>query len=135
MPNSGRASTNARRLAKWQNERVSTRSRDCLLQSKGDRLAMAGYSGTPLAMKLGIKAGTTVLTVDAPGAYFKLLAPLPESVRFVTRLSKSVDLLHLFVTRRSKFEASLASFRGRMRPDAAVWASWPKKSSKVETDI
>ena len=81
----------------------------------------AGYSGTPLARKLGIKEGAAVLVLHAPGNYKTLLAPLPDGVRFVTRASETTDLIHGFFT--------------RIKPDAAVWISWPKKASKVPTDI
>lgn len=94
-----------------------------------------GYSGTPLAKKLGIGDGSTVLTIGAPSEYFELLAPLPESVRFVAGLSGSVDVVHLFTTKRSELARQLANLRAGMRADAAVWVSWPKKAAKVPTDV
>ena len=97
--------------------------------------APAGYSGTPLARKLGIKEGATVLVLHAPGNYQALVAPLPDRVRFVTRASETTDLIHGFFTRRADLRKSLADLRTRIRPDAAVWISWPKKASKVPTDI
>jgi hypothetical protein len=95
----------------------------------------AGYSGTPLARKLGIKEGAAVLVLHAPGNYKTLLAPLPDGVRFVTRASETTDLIHGFFTRRADLRKSLADLRTRIKPDAAVWISWPKKASKVPTDI
>lgn len=94
-----------------------------------------GYSGTPLAKKLGIRAGSTVLPVGAPEGYARLLAPLPESVRFVTRTSAVVDLVHLFTTHASELRRRLPAYRAKLAPAAAVWVSWPKKSSKVPTDV
>jgi hypothetical protein len=97
--------------------------------------AVAGYSGTPLAKKLGIKAGAIVCLSHAPRHYGGLVAPLPDGVRLVGRISESTDLIHIFVTRRKDLERGLTSTLKSMRPDAAVWVSWPKKSSGVATDV
>lgn len=96
---------------------------------------MAGYSGTPLAKKLGIGAGATVLPVDAPKDYRAILEPLPESVRFARKLAGDVDVIHLFTPKRATLAAALADYRKKMRGDAVIWVSWPKKASKVPTDI
>ena len=98
-------------------------------------LQPAGYSGTPLAKKLGFKEGTRALARDAPDDYAALLAPLPQGVRFDARLSKATDLVHLFCVRRAALAAALADLRRAIRADAMVWVSWPKKASKVPTDI
>jgi hypothetical protein len=95
----------------------------------------AGYSGTPLAKKLGMKPGGCVLAVGAPDDYLDLLAPMPDGLRFAKSLSSGVDVVHLFVTKRSEFARKLADYRRKIAPDAAVWVSWPKKSSKVPSDI
>jgi hypothetical protein len=95
----------------------------------------AGYSGTPLAKKLGIVAGSVVCTSGAPANYRELLAPLPEGVTFATRLSARTDVVHLFVTDRVIMAKALATYRTKIRPDAAVWVSWPKKAAKVATNI
>jgi hypothetical protein len=100
-----------------------------------ERMTAAGYSGTPLAKKLGLGDGSTVLPIGAPSEYVQLLAPLPEGVRFVRRLSGTVDVVHLFTTERSELARQLASLRACMRPDTAVWVSWPKKAAKVPTDV
>lgn len=94
-----------------------------------------GYSGTPLAKKLGIAAGSRVLARHAPAGYAELLAPLPEGVQFAARLSATVDVLHVFAERRAALAQELAAARQGMRPDAALWVSWPKKAAKVPTDI
>lgn len=96
---------------------------------------MAGYSGTPLAKKLGIAAGSEVLLVGAPVNYRALLEPLPEGVRFCSELAPSTDLVHVFSTRRAELEKLLATLRAGMRPAATIWVSWPKKASKVPTDV
>ncbi len=96
---------------------------------------MAGYSQTPLARKLGIKAGTTLLLLGAPEHYLDLLAPFPDGVRFVSDLSSSPDLIHVFSRQASELRKILEGCRAQMRADASVWVSWPKRSSKVPTDI
>jgi hypothetical protein len=96
---------------------------------------MAGYSATPLAKKLGIKPGHAVHVVDAPAGYRTLLAPLPDDVTFVPRLSGSVDLVHVFVIAASTLAAALPRIRKQMRADAVVWVSWPKKAAKMDTDV
>ena len=96
---------------------------------------MSGYSGTPLAQKLGIKAGCRLYAQAAPANYLQLLAPLPAQVQRVTRLSASTDVIHVFATRRAVLGRALAAARARMRPDAALWVSWPKKAAGVATDI
>jgi hypothetical protein len=96
---------------------------------------MAGYSGTPLAKKLGINAGSKVFAVDAPSNYASLLAPIPDGVTFVRKLANTVDVIHLFTKSASELDAKLRLWRAAIRHDAAIWISWPKKTSKVPTDI
>jgi hypothetical protein len=96
---------------------------------------MAGYSGTPLAKKLGINAGSNVFADGAPSDYATLLAPLPDGVTFVKKLTTSVDVVHLFTKSASELHSRLRRWRGTIRSDAAIWISWPKKASKVATDI
>lgn len=96
---------------------------------------MAGYSGTPLAAKLGIKAGTALLPVHPPQGYLDLLAPLPAGVVLQSRLAPRTDIVHVFSTSRRRLEALLRRTRKRMRDDAAVWVSWPKKTASQPTDL
>lgn len=95
----------------------------------------AGYSGTPLAKKLGIAADATVVAVGAPTEYHQWLAPLPNGVRFSTRVGASTSLVHLFLTDRDDLAKRLERLRATLAPDVPVWVSWPKKSSKVPTTI
>ena len=97
--------------------------------------AVAGYSGTPLAKKLGIKAGATVFLSNPPMNYATLVAPLPAGVSMARRVTVTTDLIHFFFTSRRDLERGLKAALKSMRPDAAVWVSWPKKSSGVATDI
>jgi hypothetical protein len=96
---------------------------------------VSGYSGTPLAQKLGIKAGCCLFVQCAPPNYLQLLAPLPTQVRTVTRISAATDIIHVFATKRSELARLLKSALTKMRPDAALWVSWPKRASGVATDI
>jgi hypothetical protein len=96
---------------------------------------MAGYSGTPLAKKLGIKDGGRLFVSSAPANYRSLLEPLPDGVTMVTRLDQSVDLAHVFTVRRAELQKLLRAAVRQIRADAAIWVSWPKKASKVPTDI
>jgi hypothetical protein len=96
---------------------------------------MAGYSGTPLAKKLGIKPGSSVFVDGAPMAYEQLVAPMPDGVSMQAAMDSSTDILHLFSTSRTKLAAALKRAVRHLRPDAALWVSWPKKASRVPTDI
>jgi len=96
---------------------------------------MAGYSGTPLAKKLGIKPGSRIHAVNVPGNYLKLVAPLPEGAEVMSRLSSETDIVHLFSTSRKDLAGNLRAALAKLKQDGAIWVSWPKKSSKVATDI
>jgi len=94
-----------------------------------------GYSGKPLAAKLGIKADSEIYLAGAPEDYLQLIAPLPDGAEVSSRLSKKTSLVHLFTSRKSELARALQSYRTKLDPNAVVWISWPKKSSKVPTDI
>lgn len=95
----------------------------------------AGYSGTPLARKLGITESSRVWVVGAPENFASLMVPLPDGAVFEKAASSRTDIVHLFVTRREELAKALSLLRRKLRPDAAVWVSWPKKSSKVPTTV
>ena len=95
----------------------------------------AGYSGTPLARKLGFEAGMRVHVGHAPADYAALLAPLPSGLEFVTFDADPIGLFHLFHTQRAALEADLRALRAPVSQGQPVWISWPKKSAKVPTDI
>jgi len=96
---------------------------------------VAGYSPTPLAQKLGIRAGAEIYVVRAPDGYPELLAPLPEGVTFVARVSRTTDLVHVFASSKAELANALRSYRATLNPTATIWVSWPKKSAKLPTDI
>lgn len=98
----------------------------------------AGYSGTPLARKLGLKAGMRVRLLDPPDDYWALLGHEPAA-RDVEQLpeddAREADLTHLFATDHDPLQRAFARARAGMREDGMVWASWPKRSSGVPSAI
>ncbi len=96
---------------------------------------MAGYSGTPLAKKLGLKPGSTIHTIGAPAEYATLLKPLPADVRFQAIAGAASAIIHVFATRRELLAAQPAGLRKTTAPDAAIWVSWPKKSAGLPTTV
>ncbi len=96
---------------------------------------MTGYSGTPLAAKLGIKAGMVMRAVHAPENYRDLLAPLPDGARLTTSAGARADIVHHFAKRKSELATALRSYRKQLDAKTPVWVSWPKKTARVPTDI
>jgi hypothetical protein len=88
-----------------------------------------------LAKKLGIGTGQRVWLAQPPANYKTLVAPLPDGVTFVARPSTATDVAHVFASKRAKLEQTLRSLRKALKPDAAIWVSWPKKASRLPTDI
>jgi len=99
------------------------------------KAAPSGYSGTPLAKKLGLVPPMTLVAIDAPPHYRTWLGDLPKGVDIVARAAKSPRAVHLFTTKRALLEKHLTSLRERLEPAGFVWVSWPKKASQVETDM
>ena len=95
---------------------------------------MAGYSGTPLPRKLGIKAGSVVVLLDAPAGFTRSLGALPEGVRFTTALTGEFHLVIAFVTSRGALSARLGQL-APVAPRDGAWIAWPKKASGVPTDV
>jgi hypothetical protein len=96
----------------------------------------AGYSGTPLAKKLGIKEGMTVLTIDAPEDHAELVAPLPGNVKTVGRTpTAQVDIVHIFTNTRDELFMTVAEAKKLIKQDGAIWVSWYKKAAKLPTEI
>jgi hypothetical protein len=98
---------------------------------------MAGYSGTPLPKKLGIKDGHRVALIHAPDRFEKALGDLPAGVTLQSGLSGTTpfDVIVVFITRRAELERQLGSLRSLMSPAGGLWVAWPKKSSRVATDM
>ena len=95
----------------------------------------AGYSGTPLAKKLGIATGSRVCPLFAPADYRQLVAPWPAGASVVARADADADVVHLFVRQRAVLAREATRLRKSLRDDATLWISWPKKAAKVATDI
>jgi hypothetical protein len=93
----------------------------------------SGYSGTPLPRKLGIKPGARVALLGAPDGF--QLGELPEDVSLKRRTGGKVDVILAFHSSRTELERRLPALRGMMEPAAGLWIAWPKRASKVATDI
>lgn len=98
-------------------------------------LMPAGYSGTPLVKKLGIKSGMRVAFVNAPKNLEKLLGPLPEDVRQLARVGKDMDYVHVFCATSAGLEQRLPRLVQALAPDGMLWISWPKKTSALAKDL
>jgi hypothetical protein len=98
-------------------------------------MSSAGYSGTPLPKKLGVKEGSRVAWLNAPEHFDELLGELPAGVTVSRRLGKGLDVLVQFATSRAELRSRLPRLMDAVSPDGAAWVSWPKKSSGVPTDI
>src|SRR5581483_3719955 len=96
---------------------------------------MAGYSGKPLAQKLGIKPGFCIFVSGAPASYADIVGALPEGATLAARLKALLDMVHLFATRSGGLAAALKRYRAAIAPHGMVWVSWPKKASGVATDL
>jgi hypothetical protein len=94
-----------------------------------------GYSGTPLVRKLGVRAGMSVVLLQAPPGFLDRLAPLPDAVVVESRLQPQAQLVLLFVTRRIELVSRLDALRNAIAPDGMLWVCWPKKASRVPTDV
>jgi hypothetical protein len=95
----------------------------------------ASYAATPLAKKLGIAEGSRVVIMEAPNNYTQMLAPIPFGVVFEREITKLTDIVHLFSYRTKLLQAELSTVRNSIKPSAVVWVSWPKKASRLPTDI
>lgn len=95
-------------------------------------MGVAGYSGTPLVNKLGIRPGDRVATLAMPA---ELELDLPDGVKVVTRLSGHCDVVLFFTRRRGDFERRIDRMGEVIAPDGAAWIAWPKRAAKVPTDM
>lgn len=95
-----------------------------------------GYSGTPLIRKLGIKPGTRLVVVGGvPAEYHAWIGPLPEGASIASKGKPPLSAVHVFVTKRAELVRHVEHLRRALAPDGFVWISWPKKASKVPTNI
>lgn len=96
---------------------------------------MAGYSGTPLANKLGIKPGAALHLVNAPPGAEEWLAPLPEGVTRPRPGKQNLDVIVCFSTQAASLTRCFEALKVAIKPAGGLWVSWPKKSAKVSTDL
>jgi hypothetical protein len=96
---------------------------------------MAGYSGTPLIKKLGIKDHSRISFVNAPPGFAKELGPLPEAVRMLKQATKHAEFVLLFVKSAARLERDFARHAAMLVPNGMLWVAWPKKASGVLTDL
>ena len=95
---------------------------------------MAGYSGTPLVKKLGIKSGFNVALVNPPSRFSSELE-LPPKVMINSRSAKALDFALLFVKKEKDLKQRFAQYAVKLKPEGMLWVAWPKKSSGVATDL
>lgn len=98
-------------------------------------MATAGYSGTPLPKKLGLKEGGTLVLVNAPAGIESFLTPLPDQSKLIAKLSANNDLVVLFCKDAATLRKSLAGVSKKLSADGSLWISWPKKASKLFIDL
>ena len=96
---------------------------------------MAGYSGTPLIKKLGIKEGMRVVVLHALARYAQILGRLPAGAVLESGLYKSAALIHYFTKNKSALARDFPELKTALLPDGALWISWPEAASKVPTDL
>jgi hypothetical protein len=99
------------------------------------KLKTAGYSGTPLLKKLGIKAEMRLRFVFPPDNYQELLGELPENVTVTESEAEEVDFIHLFAKDQATFEQEIAKLKDQIQKHGMIWVSWYKKASKIPTDL
>jgi hypothetical protein len=95
----------------------------------------SGYSGTPLVKKLTLRDGMRVWFDAIPETVMDEIDEYALDLTFVADPAKGIDAAHIFVTERAALEAHLTALRQQIAPDGQIWVSWPKKASKVPTDI
>ena len=96
--------------------------------------ATAGYSGTPISKKLGMKPSLHVFLIGAPRGFRALLKPLPDGVTFSTDSEPPHTFVHLFARSLDDLDR-LRTLREELEPEGTIWVSWPKQSSGVKSDV
>jgi hypothetical protein len=96
---------------------------------------MAGYSGTPLLKKLGVKTGYRVALVNAPRNFKEELGALPATAKFASATADSLDLILAFVSSERELKLKFRTLAAKLQKDGMIWVAWPKKSSGVFTDL
>ena len=95
----------------------------------------AGYSGRTLVQKLGIRQGDVLAFLNAPDDYESLFGELPDEVTIIREPKGELDFIQLFATERASLERELPRLKLRLKQDGMIWVSWPKASSRLQTDL
>lgn len=96
----------------------------------------SGYSGTPLAKKLGIKSDFKVLLYNEPSHYLDLFTDFPENVEFLSEIGQeNTDFIHLFCKTEEEMKIQAPVYKAALKKNGLLWLSWPKGKSKIETDL
>lgn len=95
----------------------------------------SGYSGTPLAKKLGLKEGFTARIIDPPAYYFELFSDLPSTLHFISTPKGKKNFIHYFVKEAKALRSNIASLKNEIEENGMIWISWYKKASGIPTDI
>lgn len=98
-------------------------------------MATAGYSQTPLAKKLGIKSGFKIRLINQPDNYFSLFTDMPDDVEMLITKKIKKNMLHYFAKKAKDLQKDMLQLKTEIEPNGIIWISWPKKASKVPTDI
>ena len=98
-------------------------------------MSLAGYSDTPLQRKLGIREGAVVASLNAPDGFAETLGALPDGVTVRDRLRGPLDVILFFTARRAKLEARIERLKAALEPAGRLWIAWPKRASRVPTDM
>lgn len=98
-------------------------------------MARAGYSGTPLAKKLGIKDRFKIAVINEPDHYYSLFDDMPPDVDIQHNLNSKLDFIHYFVKEEKELSEVILKLKDSIQQNGMIWISWPKQSSKVPTDI
>lgn len=99
-------------------------------------MSNTGYSGTPLARKLGIKAGFLVQIFNSPKPYLDFFHDFPDDVVFIDSSEKvEVDFIHIFARTQDELESNLLQAKSNLKKSGIVWISWPKKTAQIPTEI
>ena len=95
----------------------------------------AGYSGTPLAKKLGIKEGYKISVINAPEDYLSLFSDLPDDLEWIDNRDVKKNFIHYFSDNLKQLQSEIELMKNEIYPNGIIWISWPKKASKVPTDL
>lgn len=96
---------------------------------------MAGYSGTPLPKKLGLKEGSRIALINAPKDFARELGELPHNAEIVSRATKPLEIVLLFVLAERALLRDFDKLAKKLASNGMIWIAWPKKSSGVATDL